>query len=184
MANYRLDRFDVLVAPHLERLFRMAHRLLGNTADAQDLVQDTCVAACEHLAQLEASPHPVRWLLRVQRNRFIDGARRRRRAPVVAVDLSAREVHLPGAELGPELLLEQLESEHALERAFQRLDDDQQELLALRAEGYGLEEIQAITGIGKAVLRARLHRARRSLGQRMNEEALAPGREAIAGRAR
>lgn len=184
MANSRQDRFDALVAPHLERLFRMAHRLLGNTADAQDLVQDTCVAACEHLAELEDSPHPVRWLLHVQRNRFIDGARRRRRAPVVAVDLSTREVHLPAVQQGPDQLLEQLESERALERAFQRLDEDQQELLALRAEGYGLEEIQAITGIDKTVLRARLYRARRSLGQRMNEETLAPAREPIAGRAR
>lgn len=174
MAGDRLRQFDTLVAPHLERLFRVAHRLTGNTADARDLVQDTCVAACEQLAQLAGNSHPVRWLLRVQYNRFIDGARRRKRAPVISLDLTVRAGNLPSGEPGPEDLLQQAQSEVALESAFQRLDDTQRTLLSLRAEGYDLAEIEAITGIGREVLRARLHRARRSLAQRIDEQMLAP----------
>jgi DNA-directed RNA polymerase specialized sigma24 family protein len=41
----------------------------------------------------------------------------------------------------------------------------------LRAEGHDLTEIQGITGIAKEVLRARLHRARRSLARHMDEQA-------------
>ena len=43
-------------------------------------------------------------------------------------------------------------------------------LLSLRAEGYGLLEIETITGIGKDVLRARLHRARLSLARYLDEQ--------------
>jgi DNA-directed RNA polymerase specialized sigma24 family protein len=50
-------------------------------------------------------------------------------------------------------------------------------LLTLRAEGHGLGEIEAITGISREVLRARLHRARRSLAQRLSEsDAAQPAR--------
>ena len=45
------------------------------------------------------------------------------------------------------------------------------------AEGYGLEEIETITGIGKDVLRARLHRARLSLARYLEQgsnEAVTP----------
>src|SRR5688572_29104536 len=104
-------QFDVLVVPHLERLFRVAHRLLGNTSDARDLVQDTCVVACENLAELGIKPQSLHWLLRVQRNLFIDGARRRKRAPVVAMDLHARAATIASPQPGPEEALEQTDSE-------------------------------------------------------------------------
>lgn len=162
MTDVSKGPFHTLVAPHLERLFRVACRLLGNTADARDLVQDTCLIACENLTELAANSNPERWLLRVQRNRFIDRARRRQRAPVVTLKAPARTERLASTEAGPEELLQRDEDELALDLAFQKLDDTQRLLLSLRAEGYDLAEIEAITGIGKDVLRARLHRARRS----------------------
>ncbi len=174
MAEGRKGQFHTLVAPYLERLFRVACRLLGNTADARDLVQDTCVIACENLDELATNPNPERWLLRVQRNRFIDRARRRQRAPVVMLDVQARADRLASTEAGPEELLQRDEEERALDLAFQRLDDTYRLLLSLRAEGYGLAEIEAITGIGRDVLRARLHRARRSFAQQLAQQDPAP----------
>jgi RNA polymerase sigma-70 factor (ECF subfamily) len=168
------EQFDVLVAPHLKVLFRVAYRLVRNTADAQDLVQDTCIAACENPADLDAAQHPVRWLLRVLQNRFIDGARRNRRTPVVALEDVSGAARMVSGEPGPEALLTQDDGERALHQAFMQLDTTQRSLLSLRAEGYGLAEIEAITGIGREVLRARLHRARRSLAQHLNTQAPEP----------
>jgi len=169
-------KFDELVAPHLTRLFRVACNLLGNHADARDLVQDTCVAACESLDQLAASEHPLRWLLRVQHNRFIDGARRRRSAPVIQMDVRARTARLSSEAPGPEEQLLQADSEGELERAFQKLDETQRALLSLRAEGYSLAEIEAVTGISREVLRSRLQRARNRLAQNLEAMAGAPQR--------
>src|SRR5690606_18491657 len=158
------SQFDRLVAPHLETLFRVAYRLVRNTADAQDLVQDTCVTACGHLPALTAADSPLRWLLRVQHNRFIDVHRRRRRsplAPATEVDVAALTSELPD----PEQMLQQLQSEQLLEQAFLRLEDMQRVVLSLRAEGYELGEIEAITDIDRQVLSARLHRARLRLAE-------------------
>ncbi len=113
---------------------------------------------------------PLHWLLRVLNNLFIDKARRRKRSPLVAMDGTSGAAHLVSAEPNPEELLQQADDERNLERAFMRLDQTQRTLLALRVEGYGLAEIEAITGIRSDVLRARLHRARRTLAARLNEQ--------------
>lgn len=160
--------FDQFVAPHLETLFRMAYRLVRNTADAQDLAQDTCVTACGNLSAVAAAESPLRWLLRVQHNRFIDAHRRRGRSPLVCTDgaeIAALASDLPD----PEQLLQQFQSEQLLEEAFLQLEGMQRTLLSLRAEGYDLPEIEAITGVERNVLSARLHRARLRLVQLVNE---------------
>lgn len=162
------SQFDQLVAPHLPMLFRMAYRLVRNTADAQDLVQDTCLAACGSLAALAAADSPLRWLLRVQHNRFIDMHRRRGRSPVVMSEEPEASTWISDLP-DPEQLLQQFQSEQLLEQAFLRLDDMQRTVLSLRAEGYELPEIEAITGVDRNVLSARLHRARLRLAQLVNE---------------
>ena len=166
------SQFSALVLPHLPVLYRVAYRLVRNTADAQDLVQDTCVAACRGLPELAAADSPLRWLLRVQHNRFIDGFRRRQGSPVVATTESAEAASVAGA-LDPELLLQQSQDEQLLEQAFLKLDEMQRTLLGLRIEGYDLPEIEAITGIDRKVLSNRLHRARQSLARHLTEQAQA-----------
>jgi len=164
------DPFAVFVAPHLEALFRVAWRLLRNTPDAQDLVQDTCVTACSRLTEVAAANSPRSWLLCVLHNRFIDGQRRRRRSPVVGADESEEVMAFASDGIAPEELLQQSQDEQLLEQAFLQLADTQRTLLSLRAEGYELPEIEAITGIDRKVLSARLNRARVTLAQRLMEQ--------------
>jgi RNA polymerase sigma-70 factor (ECF subfamily) len=171
MGDSRTQRFDTLVAPHLGMLLRVAWRLTRNGSDAQDLVQDTCIAACEHGAAVGAADHPVRWLLRVLHNRFIDRTRHRQRSTLVALHEADAAAPLVSNAPGPEDFQQQADSERALESAYLKLESDQRTLLVLRAEGYDLTEIEVITGIHKEVLRARLHRARRSLARHLDQQA-------------
>lgn len=165
------ESFDTLVAPHLDHLYRTATRLANNRADADDLLQDTCIAACEQLESLERADDPRRWLVRVLYNRFIDGARRKKRLPVVDLDTEAAAQGLVSAEPTPEDTLRQGELRRAIERAFLQLEETQRVVLVLRGQGYGLAEISAITGIAIEVLRARLHRARKSLARHLDQPA-------------
>ena len=170
MRNRETDPFSAHVAPHLEALFRLAYRLLRNSPDAQDLVQDTCVVACGRLAEIAATESPRRWLMCVLHNRFIDGQRRRQRSPIVSTDETEDVVPAASEVFDPEELLQQSQNEQALEQAFLQLNDMQRTLLALRAEGYELPEIEAITGIDRKVISARLNRARVALAQRLIEQ--------------
>ncbi len=176
MPTQEMQRARELVSEHLDTLFRVAYRLTHNKPDAQDLVQDTCVAAAESMSTLAAMDTPLHWLLRVMQNRFLDGARRRQRSPFTNPGRSQPALRMASEDPGPEELLQQADGEVALQRAFLRLDDMQRTLLSLRAEGYNLTEIETITGLAKEVLRARLHRARRALALYLDEHSEAPPR--------
>jgi RNA polymerase sigma-70 factor (ECF subfamily) len=157
------DAFERLVRPAMPALFKAAYRLVRNQADAQDLVQEVCIKANGHLDQIGQCSSPLAWLLRVLYHHFVDGVRQKARSPVVSVDMSTESPALASDALSPEALACQDDGERAFARAWLELDESQRGLLSLRAEGYGLAEISAITGIAQDVLAPRLHRARRSL---------------------
>jgi RNA polymerase sigma-70 factor, ECF subfamily len=165
----KLERFKALVAPQLDALYRVARRLCGNRLDAEDLVQDACLSAWQKLPPEAGAAHTDRWLARVLYHRFVDGKRRKRRSPpsLNGADDTTEQLACPG--LGPAELTALAERERLLDRAWTQLEPSQKVLLALRAEGFGLQEIESITGVSRAVLRARLHRARLSFARYLED---------------
>jgi RNA polymerase sigma-70 factor (ECF subfamily) len=168
---YDARRFEGLIEPHLDLLFRAAFRLTRNEADAQDLVQETCVRACQRISSLDESCHVKAWLLRVLHNLFVDGFRRTQRSPIVYSDHVADGVtSIPCTDPNPEESASASESEMELQRAWLKLERDQRVLFALRAEGYKPFEIADITGVDKDALYSRLYRARASFAQYLDIE--------------
>jgi RNA polymerase sigma factor (sigma-70 family) len=164
-------RFSSVVEPHLDALFRAAYRLTRNRADAEDLVQNTCVRAYGRLNELRDAGPVKSWLLRVMHNLFVDDMRRARRSPIDPVGNVmgiATAAACPGPT--PEESLDNSQRMAQLERAWQRLDRGHRAVLALRAEGYKLPEIARITNIAMDALTMRLYRARQSLTRRLHEE--------------
>jgi RNA polymerase sigma-70 factor, ECF subfamily len=160
-----------LIEPHLDALFRAAFRLTRNEADAQDLVQDTCLRACQRISELDESRHVKAWLVRVLHNVFVDGARRTRRSPVRNLEDSAdRVASSPSTDLNPEQSAYISQREEQLQCAWSKLDRGQRALLALRAEGFNLAEIAEITGLAMDALNARLYRARQSFARHLKDE--------------
>ena len=170
MPHGATDRFDTQVAPHLPMLLRVAYRLVRSHSDAQDLVQDTCIAACENPSAFGGADHPVRWLLRVLHNRFIDRMRRQKRSKLVSLDEVDAVDPLVSGLPGPEECMVHTDAQRAVERAFLELEPMQRTLLVLRLEGHDLGEIESITGIHREVLRARLYRARNSLARHLEQQ--------------
>ena len=163
--------FKSLIEPHLDALFRAAFRLARNKADAEDLVQETCVRACRGSSELDESRHVKAWLLRVLHNVFIDASRRLRRTPVTSLENDRDPGRSsPSTEPGPEESACMSQREEQLERAWLKLDRGHRVLLALRAEGYGLSEISEVTSVPIDVLNARLYRARQSFAKHLRDE--------------
>jgi len=171
MSNSDTRRFDSLIEPHLDALFRAAFRLARNRADAEDLVQETCVRACRRISKLDESRHVKAWLLRVLHNVFVDAARRARRSPVRSLGDGRDPVRLsPCTDPGPEESACTSQREEQLQRAWSKLDRGHRVLLALRAEGYGLSEIAEFTSVPIDALNARLYRARQSFARHLRDE--------------
>jgi RNA polymerase sigma-70 factor (ECF subfamily) len=73
--------FAALLERHYDRLFRLAVRLTGHRAEAEDLTQDICLALPAKLGAWRAEARFTTWLYRVAVNAAHD---RRRRAAVRA----------------------------------------------------------------------------------------------------
>ena len=164
-------QFGALIEPWLDQLFRSAYRLTGNSPDAEDLVQDTCIRALSSLEQFKLADAPLAWLMRVQYNLFIDGVRRRRRDAIRPLGDTDTETLAGDESAEPDRSLADGQGLSAIQRAWARLTLDQRGLLALIVEGYKLAEIHEITGLEINVINARLHRARRSLARHLRNDA-------------
>jgi len=170
MPNPAARRFESLIAPHLDAVYRAAFRLARKRADAEDLVQETCVRAFLNIDQLRDSQPVKPWLLRVMHNLFVDGVRRARLAPVPEPGGEGTESSAVSPDPSPELSAYTTQREEQLHRAWLRLERGHRALLALKAEGYTLAEIGEITGLALDALNARLYRARQNFARHLTEE--------------
>ena len=62
-------------------LYRIAYRLTRDSADAEDLVQDTMINAYRSMDSYQPDTHVMAWLVRIMQHRFIDNHRSRQRRP-------------------------------------------------------------------------------------------------------
>jgi len=175
------ERFETLIRPHYDVLFRRAYRLTRSVHDAEDLVQEVCLRAYPRLEELLGLEQPRAWLLLVMRRIFIDGIRRYDRTHVQSLETTEQE-SLASELAGPAELAERSSENERLDRAWRHLDKDQRGLLGLHdIEGYSLAELVAMTGIKEGTLKSRLHRARVKLGRLLRSEQGAGEESASAG---
>jgi len=165
----REHRFDALVGPHFDALYRAAMRLTRCREDAEDLVQEVALRAFAELERIAALDSPRAWLLRIQYHLFVDSARRRARSPVVA-DAGGAAGRAESGAPGPEEMAESSHRQQQLAAAWAQLSRRQRALLGLHAEGYSLAELADITGLSRNALGVRLHRARARLAGLMRSE--------------
>ncbi len=153
--------------PHFDRLYRLAWRLTGSKAEAEDLFQELLIKAYGKLDDLVEIDAPASWLSRVMYNLFIDEQRRFSRRRMLTVE----EGHLPGEGLSglpgtedPVHDNERMEKMRQLDRALSQLSDEHRQIVLLHdTEGYKLTEIQDLIGIPVGTVKSRLHRARARL---------------------
>lgn len=73
------DAFRALVERHGPNTYRLAYRITGNQADAEDVVQETFVRAYRRLGRFEERSRLATWLYRIAFNCAIDCVRARPR---------------------------------------------------------------------------------------------------------
>jgi len=159
--------FNQLLRPHMERLYRLAFRLAGNKAEAEDLFQDVLTKVYVRLDDLIDIDQPGSWLCRVMYNHFVDNRRKYARQRLIMVEegrLPGESVDLLPGEDDPVGEAEREDNIIRLEAALAELSDEHRLVVLLHdTEGYKLEEIQSLTGDPLGTIKSRLHRARARL---------------------
>jgi RNA polymerase sigma-70 factor (ECF subfamily) len=166
---------------HTTRMHRVALRILGDPAEAEDVVQEAWISAWRSLAGFRGDSAPSTWLFRVVTNAALMQLRRRR--PTVPLEAQhhdgtcapesravTRRSEVADASDGPEASALRTEQVDTVLRAISALEPSQRVPLVMRElEGRSYEEMAELLGVGVPALRSRVYRARSMLLARLRE---------------
>jgi RNA polymerase sigma-70 factor (TIGR02960 family) len=181
------DAFRALTDPHRRELHVHCYRILGSVQDAEDMVQETLLAAWRGLADFEGRATLRSWLYRIATNRCLNALRDSRRRPgdmigsnpPTAAPEPTRWAEPIWLQPYPDALLEGLpdraegpdaryETKEAVGLAFvsglQRMAPQQRAVLVLRdVLGYRAGEVAEMLNSSEASVNSALQRARAAI---------------------
>jgi RNA polymerase sigma-70 factor (ECF subfamily) len=181
--------FAELADDYRSELLLHCYRIVGSVQDAEDLVQETLMAAWRSLDRFEGRSSLRTWLYRIATNRCLNALRDRSRQPQeVPPPEGTPEPPAPTRlseslwlEPYPDVLLEGIETREAIGLAYvaalQRLPPQQRAVLVLRdVLGFRAREVAEMLDVTEVSVNRSLHRARRSIEQTATPDArdLAP----------
>ena len=153
--------FRMLVERHIDRAYAIALRIIGNAADAEDVVQDTMLKSWSHRGRWQHGRAKFStWLYRVISNRCIDLRRKPRTENVEAVP------EVADGQPGAVEIIERNELNGMLETAMQRLPEQQRIAVILSYhENMSNGEIAQVMDTTIAAVESLLKRGRQQLRQ-------------------
>jgi RNA polymerase sigma-70 factor (ECF subfamily) len=153
-----------LVADLRPELHRYCARMLGSTADGEDIVQDTLARAYYLLPEMEELPALRPWLFRIAHNRALDHLRRYEARMSESLD-AVRDTTADPAPSPDDAMAHQQAVRLAVSR-FVELAPAQRSCVILKdVLGHSLEEIGALLELSVPAVKAALHRGRLRLGE-------------------
>jgi RNA polymerase sigma-70 factor (ECF subfamily) len=180
--------FRELTEPHRRELQVHCYRMLGSFQDAEDVLQETLLAAWQGFGAFEGRASVRTWLYRIATNRCLNARRAAGRRPAKGWDVPNVEPPEPtrlgevawlepypdallagtAAPMGPEARYEQSESVSlALVTALQTLPPRQLAVLLLRdVLGFSAKEVAEMMDSSVESVKSALKRARAGLHQR------------------
>jgi RNA polymerase sigma-70 factor (ECF subfamily) len=168
------EAVETLFRRYHRPLFQTALRVLGNTEDAEDALQDGLLSAYRNLKRFEGRSQFSTWLTRIVINAALMRRRSAKARPAVSLDEPPREDELPAAErfaddgLTPEQVFANTEIREMLSENLDQLSPLLRTAFVLReVQGYSTGEAAKKLGVTENTLKARLWRARHQLAERL-----------------
>lgn len=161
-ASQKGEAFETEALAHIDSLYRTALRLTGETADAEDLVQETYLKAFRAAARFERGTNLRAWLFTILHNTSRNRTRDLSRKPVI-VDSEAveRALDTSGIDTTPESLLVGQTLDSDLQAAMDRLPAVFREAVWLRdVEEFSYAEIAGMLAVPVGTVMSRISRGR------------------------
>lgn len=173
--------FATLVERHQRQVYRLALRMTGSEADAQEILQEAFLNAYQKLPLFRGEAQFSSWLYRIAANSALMRLRRKRRAPDALAD---QPLELAGPRFSAEGHLEpegdwsQRADERmmsgelgaAINKAVEELPEDYRTVFLLKdVDGLSNEDIAEALELTVPAVKSRLHRARLALREKLGE---------------
>ena len=154
-----LGAFEELYKAHSGRLFSLAMRMLGNPADAEDLLQEIFLSAHRKLDSFRGEAALGTWLYRLAMNQILDHVRSRAARTGQLTD-GLDDTSLL-ADAAGHRLADRAIDRIDLERALAELPDGCRAAFVLHdVEGLEHREVSDVLGIAEGTSKSQVHKAR------------------------
>jgi len=173
LRNREHEAFNELVRLCHSPIFRLAQRLLQNVDDAQDVTQETLLAAYEGIEGFQERAHIKTWLLAIAYRKTMDRLRIRiHERENISGTLNEREIWKIAQNVddftdwgpNPEQYVHRNQVSGILREALTKVPADSRAVFELRdMQGFSSREVSEILAIQEGTVRVRLHRVRQLL---------------------
>ena len=175
--------FEEQAMEHIDKLYAHAMRKTGNSADANDLVQETYLKAFAAFEQFEQGTNIKAWLHRILENTYINQYRKKQNQPFYAPLEELEDWQLGEAESRTATSSRSAEAEaidhlpaSAVKDALQAIPEDFRAAVYLvDVEGYSYQEVAEIMDTPTGTVMSRLHRGRKLLREQLVDYASEQG---------
>jgi len=178
--------FQSLVSRYQHRIYNAAFRMIGDTQEAEEVVQETFIKVLQNLEKFRNQATFAAWMFRIAHNICIDILRSRQRKgglQMMSFDPQSTQEQIDQAYLqlsqvsqvadlepGPAQKIEHIEQQEMIASSLGQLPESQRIVLVLHdIEGFSYQEIAEIVGDNVGTIRSRLHYGRLKM-----KELLAP----------
>ena len=163
-----LSAFEEVYRAHAGRLYSVAYRMLGNPADAEDLLQEVFLSAHRKLETFRGDSALGTWLYRLATNLCLDYLRSRAGRTNQLTDALDDEPGL--ADVGSRGLADRVVTRMDLERALTKLPGGCRAAFVLHdIEGLEHREVAEVLGIAEGTSKSQVHKARLRLRVLLSE---------------
>ncbi len=172
------EAYERLVRTHIDRVYSVASRVLGNGSDAQDAAQEAFLAAWKGIRGFDGRSTLSTWLHRIAVNTSLAILRSKaRKREITMTDIPAeqpngtdRERLLEPEEAQPDPV-EQADTARLVWQAVDDLPEEYRLVLVMRdVEEMPSKEVASALGLSDATVRQRLHRARQTVAEKLRPE--------------
>lgn len=154
---------DLLIRRHKSDVYRVALRMCGRPADAEEILQLTLERLVRHLGRFDATRTFRPWLLSIAANQARTWLRKQAIKSLFFLD-KPDSVETQGGPGKAAHSLESAELKEHLSQALLTLPVDQREAFIFKhIEGLSFAEMASAMGASEGALRVRVHRARQAL---------------------
>ncbi|WP_280799530.1 MULTISPECIES: sigma-70 family RNA polymerase sigma factor [Aurantimicrobium] len=182
-ASARSQLFEEQAMEHIDKLYAHAMRKTGNSADANDLVQETYLKAFAAFDQFQQGTNIKAWLHRILENTYINQYRKQQNQPYYSPLEELEDWQLGDAESRTATSSRSAEAEaidhlpaSAIKDALQALPEDFRAAVYLvDVEGYSYQEVADIMETPTGTVMSRLHRGRKLLREQLADYAREQG---------
>ena len=160
--------FEALVDRHAGRLYGLALHLVGNAADAEDVVQDALVGALRGLRGFRGRASVKTWLTAILVKRVARLRRYQRIRKALSIEQAVDQPDAASSDARVEA--EQADLRMDVTAVLASLSDDHRNVIVLREmQGMSYEEIAEALAVPRGTVESRLFRARQRLKELLKD---------------